>query len=120
MADWPAPLRDAVSLMLAAPLPMVLFWGSDLIALYNDAYARAIGDRHPAALGGKGSDKWAHIWDVIGPILTDVRATGEPVLIGIIYSRPGARASCGRSARRLLFACKSVRRIVRRRAVHRL
>ena len=80
IADWPAPLRHAVSLMLGAPLPMILFWGVDLIAVYNDAYAVAIGGRHPDALGGKAHEKWAHVWDVIGPILASVRDTGEPVL----------------------------------------
>ncbi len=42
---WPAPLRDTVTMLLAAPLPMVLFWGPELIALYNDPYSLAIGDR---------------------------------------------------------------------------
>ena len=40
---WPAPLTDTLSMMLSAPLPMVFFWGLELIALYNDAYAFAIG-----------------------------------------------------------------------------
>jgi PAS domain S-box-containing protein len=67
--------------MLSAPLPMVLFWGAELIALYNDAYAFAIGDRHPDALGGKCRDKWAHIWDDIGPVIDRVRTTGKGELV---------------------------------------
>ena len=78
---WPAPLTDTLSMMLSAPLPMVLFWGADLIALYNDAYASAIGDRHPDALGGRCEDKWAHIWDDIGPVLARVREAGKGELI---------------------------------------
>jgi PAS domain S-box-containing protein len=75
---WSAPLRDAVAMMLAAPLPMVLFWGRELTALYNDAYAAAIGDRHPEALGGSGPEKWAHVWDEVGPVVRDVRESGVP------------------------------------------
>ena len=60
---------------------MVLFWGPELVALYNDAYATAIGDRHPGALGGKAADKWAHIWDRVGPILVHVRESGMPQLV---------------------------------------
>jgi PAS domain S-box-containing protein len=68
-------------MILSAPLPMVLFWGPELVALYNDAYAFAIGDRHPAALGGRAAEKWAHIWDRVGPILIHVRESGMPELV---------------------------------------
>ncbi|HMI20397.1 MAG TPA: PAS domain S-box protein [Sphingomonas sp.] len=78
---WPAPLRNAVSLLLSAAVPMVLFWGPELIALYNDPYALAIGDRHPAALGGRAPEKWTHIWPEIGPVITRVRESGVPELI---------------------------------------
>ena len=81
IADWPAPLLDAVSMMLAAPLPMVLFWGPDLTALYNDAYAEGIGERHPDALGASGPEKWAHVWDHLGQVVHDVREGGPPQLI---------------------------------------
>ena len=77
---WPAPLRDAVSLILSAAVPMVLFWGPELIALYNDPYAITIGDRHPEALGGRATEKWAHIWPEIGPVITRVRESGVPEL----------------------------------------
>src|SRR5206468_3639424 len=53
----------------------------ELIALYNDPYAFAIGDRHPAALGGRAEEKWAHIWPEIGPIMARVRESGMPELI---------------------------------------
>ena len=79
--SWPSPLVDTLAMMLSSPLPMVLFWGSDLTALYNDAYAHAIGDRHPGALGARCRDKWAHIWDDIGPVLTRVLASGKGELI---------------------------------------
>ena len=81
IADWPVPLQDAVSLLLAAPLPIVLFWGPELIAVYNDAYAAMIGDRHPGMLGARGPDKWAHIWSDIGPIITGVRESGVAQLV---------------------------------------
>jgi hypothetical protein len=37
---WPAGLRTTVGLILSAKAQIVLFWGPDFIALYNDAYAR--------------------------------------------------------------------------------
>ncbi|WP_404710756.1 PAS domain S-box protein [Sphingomonas sp. MMS24-J13] len=74
---WPSSLRCAVSLLLEAPVPMILFWGLEHIALYNDAYAGAIGDRHPASLGARARDRWAHIWHQMGPPLTQAFTTGE-------------------------------------------
>ncbi|MFT3978803.1 MAG: hybrid sensor histidine kinase/response regulator, partial [Sphingomonas bacterium] len=49
--QWPRPLVDAVAMLLPAGVEIVLFWGPDYIALYNDAYAVLAADRHPRALG---------------------------------------------------------------------
>src|SRR5215471_18072771 len=48
---WPQSLRSAVSILLASRAQIVLFWGSELVALYNDAYAPVFGSKHPWALG---------------------------------------------------------------------
>jgi signal transduction histidine kinase len=76
---WPAALLDAVSLMLAAGAQIVLFWGPDYVALYNDAYAPTIGDKHPDALGRPASESWSELWDDLAPLLDRVRLTGETV-----------------------------------------
>ena len=65
---WPPLLKSIVRLMLSSSHPMFLWWGPDLIQLYNDAYSRTMGpERHPCALGGRGRECWAEIWPVIGP-----------------------------------------------------
>ena len=46
---WPQSLRTTVGLMLPAQAQIVLFWGPDYVAFYNDAYAPTIGDKHPRA-----------------------------------------------------------------------
>jgi hypothetical protein len=51
ISAWPTPLKAAVRLMLPAKAQIVIFWGPELVALYNDAYAPTIGDKHPRALG---------------------------------------------------------------------
>ena len=48
---WPSSLRNAVGLLLPAQAQIVLFWGPEYVALYNDAYAPTIGNKHPRALG---------------------------------------------------------------------
>ncbi|MCY7349346.1 MAG: PAS domain-containing protein [Cytophagaceae bacterium] len=74
---WPQSLRTSVSICLNSRFPIVLLWGSNLILIYNDAYQQIIGAIHARALGGKGCEVWAEIWDTIGPMLNGVLARGE-------------------------------------------
>lgn len=65
---WPAPLKTIVRMMLTTNHAVFVFWGPDLICLYNDAYSRSLGsEQHPSILGMKGPDAWAIAWDVIAP-----------------------------------------------------
>jgi signal transduction histidine kinase len=76
---WPLSLRTIVNALLNSRHPMFLFWGSDLIQFYNDAYrpSFAEGPRHPAALGARAREFWTEIWDVIGPQIEGVMQRGE-------------------------------------------
>ena len=48
---WPQSLRSAVSILLPSKAQIVLFWGADLVSIYNDAYRPVFGSKHPTALG---------------------------------------------------------------------
>ena len=76
-SGWPACLRAAVDLILPAQAEIVLFWGPDYVALYNDAYAPTIGDKHPGAFGRPAIEYWRELWDDLEPLLSGVRRTGE-------------------------------------------
>ena len=65
--------------MLPARAQIVLFWGPEYIALYNDAYAPTIGDKHPKALGQPARENWTELWDDLEPLLRRVLETGETV-----------------------------------------
>ncbi|MDQ2784514.1 MAG: ATP-binding protein [Chloroflexota bacterium] len=77
VGDWPQSLRTAISICLASRFPMLIWWGPDLVMLYNDAYRPIIGTKHPAAMGQRGRQCWPEIWNVIGPMLSSVLAQGE-------------------------------------------
>ena len=74
---WPQSLRTSVSTCLNCSFPILIWWGPDLVKIYNDAYAPILGVKHPAALGARGRDTWPEIWDVIGPMLDRVMREGE-------------------------------------------
>jgi two-component sensor histidine kinase len=65
--------------MLPAKAQIVLFWGPEFVALYNDAYAPTIGEKHPRALGQPARQNWAELWDDLEPLLRRVLDTGETV-----------------------------------------
>jgi two-component sensor histidine kinase len=65
---WPQSLRVTVRLMLNSQHPMFIWWGPELVQLYNDGYRQTMGpEMHPGTLGAKGKDSWAEIWPIIGP-----------------------------------------------------
>ncbi|OAN57933.1 hybrid sensor histidine kinase/response regulator [Sphingobium sp. TCM1] len=76
---WSPILVSTVQLMLSSRAEIVLFWGQQLCALYNDAYAPTIGDKHPHALGRPARDGWAELWDDLGPLLQSVLEQGKTI-----------------------------------------
>ncbi len=81
--NWPQSLRMAVSMMLNSKFPMFIFWGAELTCLYNDAYRPSLGQngKHPSILGIPAELAWKEIWHIIKPLLDQVIATGEGVLL---------------------------------------
>ncbi|MBN8952561.1 MULTISPECIES: PAS domain-containing sensor histidine kinase [unclassified Rhizobium] len=77
---WPACLTAAVDIMLSAQAQIVMFWGEDFVALYNDAYAPTIGDKHPQALGHPARENWAELWSDLEPLLRSVLHEGQTVV----------------------------------------
>lgn len=66
---WPASLKAVVGLMLSSKLPMYIACGPELALLYNDACARLLGSRHPAALGQSIAHVWDDAWLQLRPIV---------------------------------------------------
>lgn len=74
---WPQSLRTAVSICLASYFPMLIWWGPELVKLYNDAYRVILGAKHPRAMGLQGKECWPEIWHIIGPMLEGVLNEGK-------------------------------------------
>ena len=79
VSEWPVSLRTTVGMLLGSRHPMFLWWGPQLVQLFNDAYRPSFGEsgRHVEALGASGASFWTEIWDVIGPQIAQVMAGGE-------------------------------------------
>ena len=64
---WPLNLRTCVRIILTSRQPMFIWWGKELIHLYNDGYTAILGAKHPAALAQAAPLVWSEVWDVAGP-----------------------------------------------------
>ena len=80
LGGWPAALRTAAQLVVAAGLPNIVLWGPGLIQIYNDSYARIIHAKHPLALGRGNQEVWPEVWHLNGPIYERVFA-GDTVTL---------------------------------------
>jgi serine phosphatase RsbU (regulator of sigma subunit) len=74
--SWSPTLRTAASTVLNSRFAMLLMWGPELVMVYNDAYAPALGNRHPDALGQRVPDVWVDVWDDIKPMIEEIFAGG--------------------------------------------
>src|SRR3954470_5995977 len=75
---WPQSLRSAVSILLPSKAQIVLFWGPELVTLYNDAYRPVYGAKHPRVLGLPAREAWREIWDTgLRKLFEGVLRTGE-------------------------------------------
>lgn len=75
--EWPQSLRSALSICLNSNFPIALYWGRDLVLLYNDEWSPIPGKKHPWVLGRPAREAWPEIWHIIEPLFQQVMATGE-------------------------------------------
>lgn len=67
IAGWSPALRNTVEVMLACAFPMALRHGPGRTLVYNDGYARLLGDHHPAMLGRPSKSAIQEIGDRFEP-----------------------------------------------------
>ena len=84
--NWSQSLRTAVDICLYSRFPMVIWWGRELVLIYNDAWRPILGPiKHPKALGKPGYDMWQETWDIIGAQLNSVLNTGQATWSDDLY-----------------------------------
>ncbi|QDD91542.1 ATP-binding protein [Pseudomonas oryzihabitans] len=76
-SQWPQSLRSALSICLNSSFPTAIYWGPELLLLYNDAWAPIPAERHPWALGRPAQEVWQDIWPVVGPQFAQVLSSGQ-------------------------------------------
>ncbi|HEY0002357.1 MAG TPA: SpoIIE family protein phosphatase [Actinoplanes sp.] len=76
-AGWPPELCNAVAMMLASRAQIIVMWGPEYCALYNDAYITTMGSKHPGYVGRPAREMWAEAWSVLQDLFDGVRAADD-------------------------------------------
>jgi PAS domain S-box-containing protein len=67
----------ATALLLQSPIAIVMLWGSEGVMIYNDAYSRFGGARHPGLLGRNVLEAWPEVADLNDHVLKVVLHGGK-------------------------------------------
>jgi PAS domain S-box-containing protein len=92
MSGWPLSLSVVLSVCLRSGFPTFIWWGDELINLYNDAYIPILGGHHPAALGQPARTIWSEIWEDVESQVEAVTRRGETTWnerVSLIVERNG-------------------------------
>lgn len=77
---WHSDLRQMCNLIMASPHPAAMYWGEDLVAVYNEAYILLAGQKHPTLMGQPYREAWAEIWDDVKDVFASAKSTGEATM----------------------------------------
>lgn len=75
--SWPGSLKTMLGVVLGSRFPMMIWWGPELLQLYNDAYRPILRLKHPASLAQPGAQSWAEVWNEAGPLVRSIQE-GQP------------------------------------------
>ena len=78
--SWPENLQTTVSLCLASSFPINVIWGPGYVQIWNEAYSRVCGEKHPGMLGSDYRECWASAWPAIGAAF-DAACAGETAFL---------------------------------------
>ncbi|XP_044719958.1 histidine kinase-, DNA gyrase b-, and HSP90-like ATPase domain-containing protein [Hirsutella rhossiliensis] len=80
ISEWSYDLRAMSNLIMGSPHPAAMYWGPDLICIYNAAYIELAGRKHPSLMGQKYTEAWSEIWPEIEPIFKSAWECGQATM----------------------------------------
>ena len=77
--SWPPALRTAFDICLGSAFASFVWWGPELIQLYNDVALAIVRAKHPHAFAAPAREAWTDVWEEVSPLVEQVLSSGEPV-----------------------------------------
>ncbi len=77
--QWPQELVTAIRTVMPSTIPMLIWWGPDLVQIFNHTYTDFLGDKFPGAAGQPARECWSEMWDYVGGLCAQVMDGREAV-----------------------------------------
>lgn len=77
---WDANLRAMCNMIMASPHPAAMYWGPDLISIYNEAYILLAGNKHPTLMGQSYKEAWLEIWDAVKDVFANAHSNAQATM----------------------------------------
>ena len=61
MEKWPSQLQQIFNQVISDSRAIAIFWGPDFIAIYNEAFSKYCGAKHPGLLGRTATEAWPYL-----------------------------------------------------------
>lgn len=65
---------------MASPHPAAMYWGPNLISIYNEAYIHLAGQKHPRMMGQSYREAWGEIWSSVEDVFHVAITTGQATM----------------------------------------
>ena len=81
ISQWSLVLTSHINTILNSAFPMLIYWGEEGYCFYNDAFRPSLGmnGKHPSIIGIPVRDAWKENWELIEPLIAEVRKTYKPL-----------------------------------------
>ena len=96
-STWPSQLHRVLSYVMKDPNPMAVFWGEDLILIYNEAFVDFAGAKHPKSMGASVKAAYSEVWDSFQGIIDRGRSEGKSTRhtdVCLFLKRHGYQEEC--------------------------
>ncbi|KAK3939460.1 putative histidine kinase [Diplogelasinospora grovesii] len=80
MKSWPLRLEQTFNQILADSRPIAIYWGPTYTTIYNEAFSRLCGSKHPTLLGLTVEDAWSEAGQRLKDIMQSI-ATKQRIIV---------------------------------------
>ncbi|KAK3956269.1 hypothetical protein QBC32DRAFT_310213 [Pseudoneurospora amorphoporcata] len=80
MKDWPPTLEQTFNQILADSRPIAIYWGTNYVTLYNEAFSKLCGSKHPSLLGMTVENAWQEAGEQLKDAMSRIARKEDPTI----------------------------------------
>ncbi|EGZ77479.1 hypothetical protein NEUTE2DRAFT_154137 [Neurospora tetrasperma FGSC 2509] len=80
LPDWPPTLEQTFHQILADSRPIAIYWGTNYVTLYNEAFSKLCGSKHPSLLGMTVENAWQEAGEQLKDAMSRIARKEDPTI----------------------------------------